>query len=395
MQLALIRSHAAGAGDPLPADAVRALLLLRARHDRRRRVRLPPGAAGAAARAARPRPAADRPGQGLGRRVRRPGPARRGRAAAGRRGPAGRPAGRRRARGRGTEAARARPEGGAHAHQRHRADAGGARARGGRCRGAGPGRRRRVRAVGGGAARHRPRVRRPGHPDPPASRAARQRRQPAPAAREQPAAGQPPALQPRRPGPVLAALRAAGARCLPGRHRVLPAGRGGRARLHRRQPGRRGRDRRRRVRGHVDRQLPRAAAGVRRRHARDGRGRAGQHQRAAGLPAARPGHLPRPAAVPGPQGRDQLRLHARPVHGRVAGRREQGAGPPGRRGQHPDQRQPGGPRLDGLARRPQGRRGARERVDGPRGRAALRGPGDRPAGRYGGCRGRPRRPCTR
>jgi histidine ammonia-lyase len=31
MQLALVRSHAAGTGDPLPADAVRALLLLRAR----------------------------------------------------------------------------------------------------------------------------------------------------------------------------------------------------------------------------------------------------------------------------------------------------------------------------------------------------------------------------
>ena len=31
MQLALVRSHAAGIGEPLPADAVRALLLLRAR----------------------------------------------------------------------------------------------------------------------------------------------------------------------------------------------------------------------------------------------------------------------------------------------------------------------------------------------------------------------------
>ena len=70
MQLALIRSHAAGVGDPLTDDVVRALLLLRARTlvgGHQRGARRP---AGAAAPAARARPAAGDPGPGQRRRVR-------------------------------------------------------------------------------------------------------------------------------------------------------------------------------------------------------------------------------------------------------------------------------------------------------------------------------------
>ena len=77
MQLALIRSHSAGVGEPLPDDVVRGLLLLRARTLTGGYSGVPHRAAGQAARAARPRPAAGDPRQGLGRRVRRPGPARR------------------------------------------------------------------------------------------------------------------------------------------------------------------------------------------------------------------------------------------------------------------------------------------------------------------------------
>ncbi len=90
------------------------------------------------------------------------------------------------------------------------------------------------------------------------------------------------------------------------------------------------------------------AARVRRRHAGHGARRTRQHQRAPGGPDARPGVLPWPAAVPGPGRGHQLRVHARPVHGRVPGQREQGARAPGQRGHHPHLRQAGGSRVHGL-----------------------------------------------
>ena len=110
-------------------------------------------------------------------------------------------------------------------------------------------------------------------------------------------------------------------------------------------------------------------------------GRAGQHQRAPGGPDAGPGVLPRPAAVPGPGGGHQLRLHAGPVHRRVAGQREQGAGPPVQRGHHPHLGEAGRPCVDGLDRGAQAARGGRERAHLPGRRDPLRRPGHRPAGR--------------
>ena len=110
----------------------------------------------------------------------------------------------------------------------------------------------------------------------------------------------------------------------------------------------------------VVRQLPRRAAGVRLRLPRD-RGRRGRRdRRAAHRPAARRHALARPAAVPRPGRRRQLGADDRPVHAGGDGRREP---PPGRAGQRrlaADERDAGGPRLDGLGRGAQAAHGRRQ-----------------------------------
>ena len=109
-------------------------------------------------------------------------------------------------------------------------------------------------------------------------------------------------------------------------------------------------DLRRHRRGAVGRQLPRRAGRVRRRHpgARALRDRLAR--RAAHRHAGRSGAVG-PAGVPDAQARAQLRLHDPAGHGGGAGRREQAARAPGQRRFDPDLGQPGGPRLDGGARR--------------------------------------------
>ena len=103
----------------------------------------------------------------------------------------------------------------------------------------------------------------------------------------------------RGPGRVLAAVRAAGARRLPGRARVRALRRRARARERGRQPGRPARV----GRGRERRQLPRRAARVRARHDRDRRERGGVDQRAPNRPHARPRALERAAGVPRAGGR--------------------------------------------------------------------------------------------
>ena len=93
--------------------------------------------------------------------------------------------------------------------------------------------------------------------------------------------------------------------------------------------------------------------------------------------------------------RHQLRLHARPVHRRVAGRREPVLAHPAER-RHASRPAATRRTTSRWAGTPSASwRGARQRPDGPRRRDALRRPGDRPAGR--GRRAGPgqRRPCTR
>ena len=132
---------------------------------------------------------------------------------------------------------------------------------------------------------------------------------------------------------------------------------------------RRGRDAR------LERELPRPAARVRARRARDGRGRAGEHLRAARRAARQPEPLGRAARLPHDRGRAQLGVHDPAVRGRVPRQREQGAGPPGERRLDPDERRPGGSRLDGERRRAEGVAGARQRRARARDRAARGGAG--------------------
>ena len=108
-------------------------------------------------------------------------------------------------------------------------------------------------------------------------------------------------------------------------------------------------------RGAVRREFPRRAGRVRGRHAghrgvRDRLARRAAHRhagrsRAVGL-----------AGVPHAAARAELRLHDRAGDGRGAGRREQAARRPGERRFDPDLGQPGGPRVDGGARRAPARR---------------------------------------
>ena len=128
----------------------------------------------------------------------------------------------------------------------------------------------------------------------------------------------------------------------------------------------------------VGRQLPRRAGGAGRRRAGHRRGAAGDDQRAAVRAAGQPG-AERPAGVPHPARRPRLGADDGAGHRRGAHLRAQDARASGERRHDPDLRQPGGPRQHEHARGAQGRarRGARHAR--ARHRAGLRLPGDRSA----------------
>ena len=130
----------------------------------------------------------------------------------------------------------------------------------------------------------------------------------------------PPLVRPRA-GRVLAALRAAGARRVPRPPRLRRGDRRRRAERRDRQPARA----RRRGRDRLGRELPRTAARLRARRARDGRRRAREHLRAAHRAARQPDAVGGPAAVPRRGGRPELRVHDPAVRRRRARLGEQGA----------------------------------------------------------------------
>jgi len=142
---------------------------------------------------------------------------------------------------------------------------------------------------------------------------------------------------------------------------------------------------------------------------RRGTGRPGQHRRAAGRPRAQPQHPgATPSAVPGGRRRRRVRADDPTVHRGGAGLRAPVAGPD-RHGLDAGQRQPGGPRQHERDRRLRAAGVGRRRDAGPRDRAAgrRRGPrvrrrGDRarlgdgggPPGAPGGRRAPGRRPAA-
>ena len=151
--------------------------------------------------------------------------------------------------------------------------------------------------------------------------------------------------RPARAGRLLAALRAAGERRRPRHAGSRRAGRGRRARLGDRQPdGPSGRPSR------VVRELPRRAG--RRSRATSWRSRP---PRSARSPSGEPTgcstrRARRACRLPGRRAGRQLGADARPVHAGRDGRREP---PPGRAGERrlaADERDAGGPRVDGLGR---------------------------------------------
>ena len=118
--------------------------------------------------------------------------------------------------------------------------------------------------------------------------------------------------------------------------------------------------------GRVQRKLPRGAGRLRPRLPRDRRGRRRLDQRAPHRPVPRQGPQPRPAAVPGGRPRRRQRPHDRAVHPGRHRLGDEAAGGPGIRRLDPVQRDAGGPRVDGLERRPQAAPLGRRPV--PRGR---------------------------
>ena len=306
----------------------------------------------------------------------------RGEVEVGGRGRAGRPGP---PRGR-ARAARARAEGGPRAPQRHAAD--------GRHRGAPARRRRPARADRVGRRRDERRgpsrdgrgLRRrlPARAAAPGPGGGR-RAAPAPAARQRPPA-QPSRFGPQGPGPVLPAVRAAGPRGRPGCPRPPPPRAGHRAQLRDRQParlrrrgrgaGRRARDRRRP--GHQRRQLPRGADRARARLRQARARRARLDQRAPDGAPRRSAAQRRAAALPGRRFGHRFGDDDLPVHGRRPRQRAQGARPSRVGRFDPDEREPGGSRLDGrdlgapCPTRPRGRRA--DPVDRAPGRDAGAGP---------------------
>ena len=108
----------------------------------------------------------------------------------------------------------------------------------------------------------------------------------------------------------------------------------------------------------VVRQLPRRAARLRLRLPRDRRRRGRRDRRAPHRPPARRHALAGPAAVPRRRPGRQLGADDRPLHAGGDGRREP---PPRRAGERrlaADERDAGGPRLDGLGRGAQAARGS-------------------------------------
>ena len=257
-------------------------------------------------------------------------------------------------------------------HRRHPRDAGpGGRRPAGPAAGGGD----RRGDLGRGAARHRSRLRRGPDRAAPAAGPGRERGQPAGAARRLGDRRLASRGRPQGPGRLLAALRAAGDRRRPRLPR-LRRGRGGRrARGGDRQP-----DDPPRRKGGVMRQLPRRAARPRLRLPRDRRRRRRRDRRAAHRPPARRGPLPWPAALPGRGPRSQLGDDDLPVHPGRAGRGEPAPGGSGQRRLAPDQRDAGGPRLDGLGCGAQAARLGRQPGPRGRGRGRLRGARPRPAG---------------
>ncbi len=321
------------------------------RQPRAGRLRRAAGAGGAAGVALQPRHPAVHPVQGLGRRLRRPRPARpplagparhRGRA---RRRP--RASRRGRARRSGPRADPPRAQGGPCAAQRHAGVDGARPARA--VRGGGPvrGRSGGRRDVGGRGGRQRHALRR-SHPRPARPlRAARNRRVLPRAARRQRDPPLAPGRRSARAGSVQPALPAAGDGRLP-RADALRGRRAGRRGQRRdRQPA----GVRRHRRGGFRRQLPRGAGGpgrrrAGRRHRRDRRALGAAHR------AAHRRLAVRPATVPGRAWRRELGVHDRAGHGGGARKREQVAGASGQRGQPAHVRQPGRPRQHGHVRRP-------------------------------------------
>ncbi len=147
----------------------------------------------------------------------------------------------------------------------------------------------------------------------------------------------------------------------------------GRAQRRDRQPARA----RRGGRARLERELPRPAARVRARRARDGRRRAREHLRAARRAARQSEPLRRAAGVPHERRRPQHRVHDPAVRRGLARLREQGALPSRDRRLDPDERRPGGSRVDGQRRRVSRRGRCSRTASASRDRAARRRAGGR------------------
>ena len=394
LQRNLIRSHAVGAGDPLPPEIVRGMLFLLAASLRRGNSGVRPelvdlllsllqrdvvpvvpsrgsvGSSGDLAPLAHLALVLIGEGEAFWR----------GRAHAGRRCP---PA-------RWTGARRARREGGPRAHQRHAPDGLVRRSRAARGAPGARGRDRRLRALArglhgldGAVRRSHPRASAP-------ARAATCRDTAARAARRQPDRGEPRGLRPRA-GSVHPPLHPPGARRGVRRPRLRRGNAGARADGRHRQPARLpGRGRRR-----VGRQLPRAAAVAGARPSRACPVRARLVLGAAHVRAAL-AVLRGAAALPDPPSRPQLRPHDRAVRAGGARLGVHGAVAPGRGRVDSDVGGPGGLQLDGRARGPEGANGRRARLARRRLRARLRLSGPRvppPAPHHRAARGGARARC--
>ena len=215
-----------------------------------------------------------------------------------------------------------------------------------------------------------------------------ERGQPAPAARRFGDRGEPPRGRSAGAGRLLVAVHAAGARRRARHHRPRPHDRRARARRGDRQPD----DPARRA-GRVVRQLPRRTARLRVRLPRDrGVGALGD-QRTPHRPAPRRHPLARPAAVPRTRSWRQLGADDRPLHAGRDGDREQAPRRARQRRLVADERDAGGPRVDGVVGGAQAATVGRQPAPGAGSRARVRGACDRPAGatrtgRRHGIRGR-------
>ena len=202
-------------------------------------------------------------------------------------------------------------------------------------------------------------------------------RQPDPRARRLGGDGEPPrGPVPPGAGRVLAALLAAGARRRPRHRRARRDRRRARAGQRGRQPGGAGRRRAAvesngNFHGAPGRLRPRLPGHRRRRRRLD--------LRAPQRPLPRPRPQPRPAAVPRRRPRRRQRPDDRAVHPGRDRLRAQAARGAGQRRLDPVERDAGGPRLDGLERRPQAASVGRRADPGRRHRADDRGPRPRAA----------------